>query len=70
MTITSRPANIAWLCRNDSLTIRLILFLVVAARQCFLAIAKPRRALSLLLSRHSTVNHLSLLRAGFLNTRS
>jgi len=70
MTITSRPANFAWFSRNDSLTIRLILFLVVAARQCFLEIAKPRRAASLLFSRHSTVNHLSRLRVAFLNTRS
>ena len=48
---------------------RFNLFLAVAARQCFLEIAKPRRAASPRFSRHRTVNHLSLLRAAFLNTR-
>ena len=48
---------------------RLILFLVVAARQCFLDIARPSLPAtpSFLLQR--TVNHLSRLLAAFLKTR-
>ena len=48
---------------------RLILFLVVAARQCFFEIARPSRAASLLFRLQSTVNHRSRLRVAFLNTR-
>jgi hypothetical protein len=48
---------------------RLILFLLVAARQFFFEIAKPKRESLPLFSRHRTVNHLSLLRVAFLNTR-
>ena len=69
MTTMSRPASAAWCCRNDSLTMRLILFLAVAARQCFFEMARPSRALSVLLCLHSTVNHLSRLRVAFLKTR-
>lgn len=69
MTTMSSPASAAWCCRNDSLTMRLILFLDVAARQCFFEMARPSRAVSVLLSMHSTVNHLSRLRVAFLKTR-
>jgi len=48
---------------------RLILFLFVAARQFFFEIARPSRAPPPSFSRDRTVNHLSLLRVAFLNTR-
>lgn len=48
---------------------RFILFLPVAARQCFLEIARPSRASPVSFSRLRTVNHLSLLRLALSNTR-
>jgi hypothetical protein len=48
---------------------RFIRFRPVACRQCFFDIAKPSRAMSRPFFRASTVNHLSLLRVAFLNTR-
>ena len=69
MTTMSSPASVAWCCRNDSLTMRLILFLDAAARQCFFEMARPSRAVSVLLSMHSTVNHLSRQRVAVLKTR-
>jgi len=65
----STPFSSAWCCLNDSLTMRFIVFLDVAFRQCFFETASPSLASCPSLSRQSTVNHLSRLRFAFSNTR-
>ena len=70
ITTMSRPASSSCPCRNDSLTIRLSLFLPLAVLHCFFEMASPSRAIANSLRRQSTVNHLSRLRVAFWNTRS
>ena len=69
ITTTSRPASNACCWRNDSRIIRLMRFLPVALRQCFLEIARPSLAMLCLLRLHNTVKYSSRLRVARSNTR-